>query len=390
MASEADGTSARASWARKLLCELVSYRRLVMAGLLADLSSMHREWVRQADLDDPQVEEVARADECFRAKLDLWFTKGAVMSSGADKTYTSQVIIFLKKRMTLYFKGQAVTFGIPNGRDALFEPLHRVRAVVSRMLELLPKYAPRKGWAQTFMPFLLPNAFGPSGDTRLDVRKLFRKALMRLAEQVRCDSPTNAVTEFQKLVPFAERQWSKGADRQQAWARAAAAFPELKMARELVTVYLSCLHSTGATERSLKDVALHHSASRTSMSEDTVENSILIAVHGPTVDSVARRETLQDGTSLIVPVGRFLPKVVEAYKAAYGTKACHRARKPHRHIGSRQDLGARKRRRIEAGRPQPEAEFLRDRQDSVRALMRSARQRGMIHSGLLLGFSVSV
>ena len=67
LAHEAD--QRKSAWAQHLLVQLCSYERLVLAGLLADLSSMHRQWVRESDVHDPNVEDVARCDERFLLKL---------------------------------------------------------------------------------------------------------------------------------------------------------------------------------------------------------------------------------------------------------------------------------------------------------------------------------
>jgi hypothetical protein len=87
LAHEAEGSSSstRKVWAQKLLMELSQYSRLVIAGLLADLSSLHREWVRQGDTEDPNVEEVNANDRDFRDKLNVLFLQGAIMSEWSLK-----------------------------------------------------------------------------------------------------------------------------------------------------------------------------------------------------------------------------------------------------------------------------------------------------------------
>ena len=49
-------------WAKKLVEELSIYGRLVLAGLLADLTSEHRKWMRDSDKFDPEAQEVYPAD----------------------------------------------------------------------------------------------------------------------------------------------------------------------------------------------------------------------------------------------------------------------------------------------------------------------------------------
>lgn len=63
---------------------MACYSRLMMAGLLADLASVHTQWVRDSDKSDPAAEDVLAADEAFRRKLDILFTQGAIMSNIQD------------------------------------------------------------------------------------------------------------------------------------------------------------------------------------------------------------------------------------------------------------------------------------------------------------------
>ena len=295
------------------------------------------------------------------------------MSAECDKTFTAQVVVFLQKKKTLHFCGQVITFDVPRTQQELFAPLERVRNIVKHMLQLLPKYAPRNGWAQSFVAFRFPNGGGSRGDERPQLRKIFCNPAQRLAEQARVIDVPGAVSEWKKLVIVAERHHQQGKDAREAWACATRAYPEYKLARELTNLFLSCLHSTGDTERSLKDVALHHCAQRSTMGMETVEDTVMVAVHGPSVDAIACRQLLQDGSTALIPIGRFLPKVMEAYTQKFGHKAFRKEPRPRRDIGSTQDLEKRKKRRLERGHPQPEAEFLREQQAAIHDLMLHTR-----------------
>jgi hypothetical protein len=67
-------------------------------------------------------------------------------------------------------------------------------------------------------------------------------------------------------------------------------------------------------------------------------------------------------------------KALDAYQALYGDRVLKSKNKqPRRDVGVRQDLEERKRRRMERGAPQPEAEFLRDQCSAIRKLLQSAK-----------------
>lgn len=370
LADEADGSGPRAKWATKLIEEIGSYKRLVLAGLLADLMHLHMKWVRDADVSDPDVDVVAEADEKFRQSIDALFLKGGIMSASCKTSFVSQVIRFIEKRKVLHFGTNVIRFDLPSNESDRFEPLQRVRTIAAGMLGLMPKHTPRTGWAQTFLAFRLPSRFE---DSRRDIKRLFVKSLTRLAQQARLVDTRRALDEIVKLAPLADRSYNGGSTTREAWARAAGRFPELALARELVDLFLSCLHSTGDTERSLKEVAFQHSSKRSVMGLETVEDTVLVAIHGPSVEDIVRKLDVPGKPSRCVARGRFVPKVLQAYKATYGDFKLRRQRQVRRDAGTSHDLTARKRRRIEDGRPQPESEFLRDRESDIRALVKSVR-----------------
>lgn len=159
------------------------------------------------------------------------------------------------------------------------------------------------------------------------------------------------------------------------------------MARQLVELYLACAHSTGDVERCLKEVAFQHSALRSCMLPDTVEHTLLVAVHAPPITEILERKDGPGGTELI-PKGRFLIRILQAYKLRFGEKVCARQPRKRRDAGMKRDLADSKRRRMAAGRPQPEAEFLREQGAALDKLVRRMRpeaERAAILGRSLLG-----
>ena len=303
------------------------------------------------------------------------------MSASCSTSFVSQVIRFIEKRKVLHFGTNVIRFDLPSDESDRFEPLQRVRTIAAGMLGLMPKHTPRTGWAQTFLAFRLPSRFE---DSRRNIKRLFVQSLTRLAQQARLVDTCRALDEIVKLAPLADRSYNGGSTTREAWARATGRFPELALARELVDLFLCCLHSTGDTERSLKEVAFQHCSKRSVMGLETVEDTVLVAIHGPSVEDIVRKLDVPGQPSRCVARGRFVPKVLQAYKATYGDTTMRRQRQVRRDAGTRQDLNARKRRRIDDGRPQPESEFLRDRESDIRALVKSVRLSVCRTTGLKL------
>ena len=61
-----------------------------------------------------------------------------------------------------------------------------------------------------------------------------------------------------------------------AWALATKDWPELKLARAIVNLYLGCLHATSDIERSLQVVAEQLSADRRHLGEVTLQHAVLV------------------------------------------------------------------------------------------------------------------
>jgi len=112
LAHEADHASSdsQKKWARRLLRELGSYERLMLAGLLADLSSEHRAWVRESDVQDPSAEAVLAADGRFRRRLQRLFLQGAIMSEESTESFVGQVVMFLRQKKRLHYGQQVAGF----------------------------------------------------------------------------------------------------------------------------------------------------------------------------------------------------------------------------------------------------------------------------------------
>ena len=82
--------------------------------------------------------------------------------------------------------------------------------------------------------------------------------------------------------------------------------------------------------------------------------------------AIAQRVTNADGSTTMVPIGNYMAKIIEAYRDSFVGKNYRKQPRKRRDIGIARDPEKLKKARIEDGRPQPEAEFLRDRSsDSI-------------------------
>ena len=69
--------------------------RLLVGGMLADLSVEHCIWVRGEDLHNPETAAGEDRDNLFLLRLNLLFDEGHVLTS--PNTYTAEVVAFLRR-----------------------------------------------------------------------------------------------------------------------------------------------------------------------------------------------------------------------------------------------------------------------------------------------------
>ena len=84
------------------ICELASYKRLMIAGMLADLTVEHQSIVRQTDVADPDPVEVPQLMRRFVVRMELLFMQGEVLRM--EHSFTAQISKFLKKPSVLLVK----------------------------------------------------------------------------------------------------------------------------------------------------------------------------------------------------------------------------------------------------------------------------------------------
>ena len=153
-----------------------------------------------------------------------------------------------------------------------------------------------------------------------------------------------------------------------AWAAASLEYPDLALARDAVSLYLGCGHSTGNVERFLKYVGdRDHIARSGSFLRD-----VMLCMHAPLVKDVAElpheSERAQSRRG-ITPKGSYLQRVIDAYAAVYGGRAWSKTPK------TRRDVGVARRKKGDS-EPRTEAAFLRRREVEIRKLEAGSKSEG--------------
>ncbi len=106
-AVSADGK--RRAIARRFFQELGGQNapRLLLGGMLTDISVEHYSWVATGDEQDPDPSTTADRAELFLSRLDVLFDKGAILTL-AD-TYTGEVLRFLRQGRIVHYRAEALT-----------------------------------------------------------------------------------------------------------------------------------------------------------------------------------------------------------------------------------------------------------------------------------------
>ncbi len=115
--------------------------RLLLGGLLADLSAEHYTWVATGDKRSPDATTVQSRADAFLARLHMLFNKGLILT--LPDTYTGATLKFLET--THYYQcGKGVqTIGIGNWKEderakqIILEALRHVQVVVANMTEYM-------------------------------------------------------------------------------------------------------------------------------------------------------------------------------------------------------------------------------------------------------------
>ena len=183
--------------------------RLVLGGLLADLSAEHYSWVASGDTRNPDATRVQERADAFLARLRTLFDEAMILT--LPDTYTGATLEFLKKSSYYRIGNSVQTVGIGDwnsdsgARAIIRRQLHRVRVVVANMREYMKVYRPEHSWLHAFTAFRLPSPLAASAagadpprraEALASLHRICREA--SLPEQQTTD-------ELLKLLPRAEK-----------------------------------------------------------------------------------------------------------------------------------------------------------------------------------------
>ena len=280
------------------------------------------------DYSDASPLDVESAEKRFFHRLKLLFEKGLVLSDAGECTFTQQVLTFLQRTKILHFRKSAFVIGLGghNLAEQIKEPLDRIRLVVQALCELRVAQRPLWSWPRKFAEaYQLPS---PSSK-REGVKQAFMDILIKAQVQDR----EKYWKEFRALLPVAEHHRKAGLAIRDAWAHAAADYPELPLGRLAVSFLLTYSSSDTDTERILKQVAGQDASERARLLGSTLD-ALVLALQAPSRDKIAETKKDVFGNLSLVPTNQYLPRILKAYTEKFGMKAkCKKRPKPRRDTG---------------------------------------------------------
>ena len=129
--------------------------RLVLGGLLADLSAEHYTWVATGDKENQDTTTVQARAELFLKQLDQLFNKGLIIA--VPDSFTGVTLRFLK-RVSLYSFGKSVIpIGIgdweeeDSAKHIIKQAMRRVRVIVANIKENMKVYRPKHSWLSAWL-----------------------------------------------------------------------------------------------------------------------------------------------------------------------------------------------------------------------------------------------
>ena len=252
------------------LREIGSYNRVVLCGLLADLTCEHHKCCHEAgDQEDPDVTTIAQKLFRFRQRCNLLFTEGLIFSADVKDTFTAEIMAFLREPQVIFAAKHAVMVRMPPPEDtvALHEPLERMRAIVGNVMQCLQAALPDSSWQHRFRVWALPYV---TDERSKGIRE---SEFLHICREAGHSDPTLTFGELMQILPRAQKHCKDGMSIRQCWAFASREFSELRRARAAVTLLLTMLPSTCDVERLLKVLAAQAGKSRARLLHSNLEDA---------------------------------------------------------------------------------------------------------------------
>ena len=349
------------------LQQLCSYKRLMLMGMLADLTHEHQRLVHATDTGDPDPTALPLLVGRFKQRCTVLFIEGAIMERGMQDTFTYSVYAFMRSPNILFYTRHGSMLAMPPAADrvATFEPLQRIRGIVRNILVSIDAALPSNSWQWTFGHFALPGIWKDTQPNDEQVAKTLVE-LEGFFVKAGHENAKNTVREIRTLGRSACKFLDHGMTIRQAWALASVDFPEKKGGRAAVSFLLGALHTTGNVERSLKDTALQYTPERARLLGTIVSDLAILAVHAPPVQDLASSVEVA-GKKELQTHGPYISNVIGAYTFTYKGRRC---KKPHK---ARRDKGMSHR---QSKDKVTEADFLRRREQCVQQRVLEASHPG--------------
>lgn len=310
VAAEADGKDAtRRGKAVHLLSSLSgpNSMRLLLGGMLADLSAEHYSWVATGDTANPDASTVMERADHFRSRLDVLFLQGHILKMG--DTYTGATLAYLKQAHFYHYGSRCAAFGIgdmadPETRRQVREALQRVQRIVMNIEECFKVYRAETSWLALFTAFRLPSTRSCSKEgarvaSSCGCISCAKEKLQQILAKASVQQPQTALAQWERLLPRAEALQQSGRSNREAWGQAAGEFPEFGAGRELVELFLVWKTSTGNLERRFRSLAEVDTPQRSSMLDGTVETIMFASQAPPSAHLIALSRGDEQQTSYL-------------------------------------------------------------------------------------------
>ena len=297
--------------------------RLLLGGLLADLSADHYTWVATGDKKNPDATTVLRRAHEFLARLSTLFDEALILT--LPDTFTGVTLKFLEKPSYYRYGKSVQVIGIGDWqKDAsaaqiIKDAMSRVRVLVSNITEYMKFDRSKHSWVYVFTAFRLPSPLSASDEAAGSARDEVKASLVRICREA--DLPhKEAYSELLKLLPRAEKFHLDGCKPRAAWGRAAAEWPELQTARHLVELFLIWKTATGNLERRFRRFRELCCPERAKLLDISVEDCMLVEQAPPSKQLRRLLPSASDVSARSLEAGRnpYLHDVLKLHAKLHG------------------------------------------------------------------------
>ena len=101
---------------------LAPFRRMALAGMMADVTWEHRKAVMWSDDRDPDPSDIVDQLDGFLHRIRYVIGEGLIFSDQLNDTFTAQIIKFYRKHTILKFKTYAAGSALPTTRAEYCKP----------------------------------------------------------------------------------------------------------------------------------------------------------------------------------------------------------------------------------------------------------------------------